>query len=199
MLRALSSKLHNSSALNAAAILVHLTICTRCSVVLARYENFFASFDTKEEFHCFIKSAIRSHTLRPFLPPAVQVKKALTHKQTPNAHTANEGSVRIKYKCLVPIYVFPKMKLWDPVISKTELYVMFCLQISTFMYMWAGSLCLFCCSQIDRQLLGILKIAHRYMNVGIGEEAAQFYFWEYINRTAFLSSELAPIANLCLF
>jgi hypothetical protein len=25
--------------------------------------------------------------------------------------TANEGSVRILYKCLVPIYVFPEMKL----------------------------------------------------------------------------------------
>jgi hypothetical protein len=26
-------------------------------------------------------------------------------------HTANEGPVRIQYKCLVPIYVFPEMKL----------------------------------------------------------------------------------------
>ncbi len=26
------------------------------------------------------------------------------------AHTANEGPVRIQYKCLVPIYVFPEMK-----------------------------------------------------------------------------------------
>ena len=36
-------------------------------------------------------------------------------------HTANEGPVRIQYKCLVPIYVFPEMKLCRPVISKTEL------------------------------------------------------------------------------
>ncbi len=28
--------------------------------------------------------------------------------------TANEGPVRIEYKCLVPIYVFPEMKLWFP-------------------------------------------------------------------------------------
>jgi hypothetical protein len=35
--------------------------------------------------------------------------------------TAHEGSVRIQYKCLVPIYVFPEMKQGGLVISKTEL------------------------------------------------------------------------------
>jgi hypothetical protein len=39
-------------------------------------------------------------------------------------HTANEGPVRIQYKCLVPIYVFPEMKLHGRAISKTELYVL---------------------------------------------------------------------------
>jgi hypothetical protein len=29
-------------------------------------------------------------------------------------HTANEGPVRIQYKCLVPIYVFTEMKLLFP-------------------------------------------------------------------------------------
>jgi hypothetical protein len=29
-------------------------------------------------------------------------------------YTANEGLVRIQYKCLVPIYVFPEMKLLFP-------------------------------------------------------------------------------------
>jgi hypothetical protein len=29
-------------------------------------------------------------------------------------HTANEGPVRIQYKCLVAIYVFPAMKLIFP-------------------------------------------------------------------------------------
>jgi hypothetical protein len=35
--------------------------------------------------------------------------------------TAYEGLGRIQYKCLVPIYVFPEMKLCSLVISKTEL------------------------------------------------------------------------------
>jgi hypothetical protein len=33
----------------------------------------------------------------------------------------NEGSVKIQFKCLVPIYVFPEMKLRGLLISKTEL------------------------------------------------------------------------------
>ncbi len=36
-------------------------------------------------------------------------------------YTANEGPVRIQYKCLVPIYVFLEMKLCSLVTSKTEL------------------------------------------------------------------------------
>jgi hypothetical protein len=36
-------------------------------------------------------------------------------------HIANKGPVRIQYKCLVRIYVFPEMKLLCLVISKTEL------------------------------------------------------------------------------
>ncbi len=36
-------------------------------------------------------------------------------------HTTYEGPVRIQYKCLVLIYVFPEMKLRNIIISKTEL------------------------------------------------------------------------------
>ncbi len=36
-------------------------------------------------------------------------------------HTANEGLVRIQPNCLVPVYIFPEMKLPGLVISKKEL------------------------------------------------------------------------------
>ncbi len=36
--------------------------------------------------------------------------------------TSNEGLVRIQHKFLVPIYVFPEMKLLGLVISKTDLF-----------------------------------------------------------------------------
>ncbi len=45
----------------------------------------------------------------------VLIQKACT------MYIANEGPVRIQYKCLVPIYVFPEMELYSLVISKTEL------------------------------------------------------------------------------
>jgi hypothetical protein len=42
-------------------------------------------------------------------------KKCLT-----SIWTSIEGLVRLQYKCLVPIYVFPEMKLRGILISKTE-------------------------------------------------------------------------------
>ncbi len=50
-----------------------------------------------------------------YRPGSTNVVGAMTY-------TANEGPVRILYKCLVPIYVFPEMTLRGLVISKTELY-----------------------------------------------------------------------------
>ncbi len=73
-------------------------------------------------------------------------------------YTANEGPVRIQYKCVVMIYEFPEMKLRSLVISDRNM--MFCLPSSTFMYLRAiniflGSVSLF---KIGRPILGIYKL-----------------------------------------
>ncbi len=54
-------------------------------------------------------------------------------------YTANERPARIQNKCVVPIYVFPEMKLRSLVISKTELE---CSVSPNF------HIHVFCCSQI---------------------------------------------------
>jgi hypothetical protein len=72
------------------------------------------------------------------------------------ACTAKEGSMRIQYKCLVPICVFPERKLLFP---KQNFNV---LPPSSFTYIsvrdsYPGSVCLFCCRKICGPILGIYK------------------------------------------
>ncbi len=54
-----------------------------------------------------------------------------------SVYTANEGALRIQYKCLVPIYVcIPRSEIAWPHYSQNRI-IMFCLPISSFMYLWA--------------------------------------------------------------
>ncbi len=73
---------------------------------------------------------------------------------------ANERRMRIQYKCLVPIYVFPEIKLLFP----RQKYNVLSPSSYTEIYMWEiyifpGSVCLFCC--------------RKYVD----------WSWEYINRS----------------
>ncbi len=61
--------------------------------------------------------------------------------------------------------------------------IMFCLPVPTLIYLWEiyifpGSVCLFCWRELCVPILGI---AHRHMNVEIGTEAVQFPEKEYRN------------------
>jgi hypothetical protein len=79
-------------------------------------------------------------------------------------YTANEGPVRIQYKCLVPIYnmcsqklncvasLFPKQN-YNVLSSNSYTHILYLSEI----YIFPGLVCLFCCSQICGLILGIFK------------------------------------------
>jgi hypothetical protein len=72
--------------------------------------------------HLIVVELVERHHVK-----AVAVPAGLCHQghslanENIYSHTANEGPVRIQYKRLVLLYVFPEMKLRGFVTSKTEL------------------------------------------------------------------------------
>jgi hypothetical protein len=95
---------------------------------------------------------------------------------------ANEGPVRIQCKCQVPIYVFPEKKLFSLVIFQNRI-IMFCLPVPTLIYLqeiyiFPGRSVYFAAAKyVDRSREYIYR---RHMDIGIGTEAVQFLFREYI-------------------
>jgi hypothetical protein len=91
----------------------------------------------------------------PFPP-----KKSLRYRYE-TACTANEGPVRIQYKCLclVSIDVFPEIKLLFPKQNYNVWYSSSYTHISVrdLLYIFPGSGCLFGCREICGPILGIYK------------------------------------------
>ncbi len=86
-----------------------------------------------------------------------------------------KGLVDIQYKWLVPIYVVPEVNCYFQ-----DRIIMFCLPVPTLIFLWEiyifpGSVCLFCCREICGPSLGIYKSLTE-----IGTEAEQIPEKEYI-------------------
>ncbi len=85
-----------------------------------------------EVFVYFFKPILHSHHIISFVSKRLLNAACFSRIIT---CTANEGPVRIKYKCLVLIYVLPEMKTARPRYFHNRI-IMFCLPVSTFMYLW---------------------------------------------------------------
>jgi hypothetical protein len=99
------------------------------------------------------------------------------HCSKTDLYTANEGPVRIPYKCLVPIYVFPEIKLRSLLFPKQNynvLYLNFQIHVSVSnIYTGYSQDQSASFSAANKQTdPENIKIAHRHMNIGIGNEAA---------------------------
>jgi hypothetical protein len=66
--------------------------------------------------HCrYKRQEVRKTASKHSQKQAYRHRSSLSFKEQAKAiHTANEGLVRIQYKCLVPIYVCPEWKLLFP-------------------------------------------------------------------------------------
>ncbi len=96
-------------------------------------------------------------------------------------YTGNEGPVSIQYKCLVPIYVFPEMKLLFP----KQNYNVLSPSSYTYIPVWDLYISMISLPILlqgnTRTALGIYESLTDTQNVKIGTEAAQFPEKEYIN------------------
>jgi hypothetical protein len=116
--------------------------CIAYRVTVVAYPAFITHFNIKNfVFFCressaytiWIKVFLVLHTLSSIMPRrSIPVSVSLSQRHL--LSTANEGPVRIQYKCLVPIYVFPETKLCSLFISKTE-FLLFCLPIPTLIHL----------------------------------------------------------------
>ncbi len=82
-----------------------------------------------DSFQAPYRQAVRREVIKIVLQIHCKKRSATVvpaHREFDKWHsgcTANEGRVKIEYKCLFPINVFPEMKLCSLVISKIELSV----------------------------------------------------------------------------
>ncbi len=71
-----------------------------------------------------------------------------------------------KWNCMASLFPKHNYNVLSPYVQVHVLWAI---------YIFPESVCLFCFSQIGRSIQEIFKIAQRNMNVGIGNEVAQFY------------------------